>query len=88
MAGHRDLDLESKLQSAIDHGRSIWVIGDVHGYVRNLEVLLVKLQLVSDDVVLLLGDLTDKGPDSKSVIDLVSTTTNFYAIRGNHEEMM
>ena len=88
MAGHRDLDLESKLQSAIDHGRSVWVIGDVHGYFRTLEALLVKLQLSSDDVVLFLGDLIDKGPDSKSVMELVSTTTNFYSIRGNHEEMM
>ena len=84
----RDYELEKKLQTAVDDGANIWVIGDVHGYFKTLQSLIEKLQLKENDIVVMLGDLIDRGPTSADVVNYVKTTGNFYSIRGNHEQMM
>ena len=88
MAKMRDYDLEEELQNRIDNGSNIWVIGDVHGHFNTLKLLVKKLELGVDDVVVMLGDLIDRGPTSAHVVNYVKTTKNFYCIRGNHEQMM
>ena len=60
----RDYGLEEELQNALERGANVWVIGDVHGYYNTLESLLKSLELKRDDVVVLLGDLIDRGPRS------------------------
>jgi len=66
-------------------------IGDVHGCDVALETLLAELAPASEDTVVLLGDLCDRGPDTRRVIDLLldlSKRCDVKVVRGNHDEMM
>lgn len=68
------------------------MIGDVHGELGHLDVLLGRLpDLDADDTVVLLGDFVDRGPDSKGVVERVrslqrESTAKVVALRGNHED--
>ena len=84
----RNIALETKLQSILDQGSNVWVIGDVHGYFGTLEALIERLGLGENDAVVMLGDLIDRGPTSADVVNRVRTTANLHSIRGNHEQMM
>ncbi|HEX6985349.1 MAG TPA: metallophosphoesterase [Planctomycetaceae bacterium] len=71
-------------------GRTI-AIGDVHGCDVALERLLEVVAPTAEDTVVLLGDLCDRGPDTKRVIDLLldlSRRCDLKLILGNHDEMM
>jgi diadenosine tetraphosphatase ApaH/serine/threonine PP2A family protein phosphatase len=73
-----------------------FVVGDVHGHVRKLSLLLPKLkgQMESGDALVFIGDYIDRGPDSQGVIDWVlGQMTGGWdgpvtALKGNHEELM
>ena len=72
-------------------GRRGFVIGDIHGCSKALEVLLENMQLTGDDYVVSLGDAIDRGPDSSGVLDLLLDVRDEFElifILGNHEEMM
>tara|TARA_Y100000766_G_scaffold131534_1_gene113110 strand:- start:24 stop:800 length:777 start_codon:yes stop_codon:yes gene_type:complete len=84
----RDFELEKNLQSTIDNGNSVWVIGDIHGYNETFDALIKKLSITDQDIILCLGDLIDKGPGSLEVLKKVSKSSQIFSIRGNHEEMM
>ena len=84
----RDFELEKNLQSTIDNGNSVWVIGDIHGYYETFDALIKKLSITDQDIILCLGDLIDKGPDSLKVLERVKQSSQIFSIRGNHEEMM
>lgn len=81
------LDISSKFSNFI-------VIGDVHGCYDELNELLLKqdiselLQLPNTAVVFV-GDLIDKGPKSKEVLNwffnMEKKNSNYFCIRGNHE---
>jgi serine/threonine protein phosphatase 1 len=77
-------------------GQRWYVIGDIHGRCDLFEALaaaidaddLVREQ--ADTIVVLLGDLVDRGPDSAGVIALARAWQQRRAVRvlaGNHEEM-
>lgn len=73
-----------------DQGRLI-AIGDVHGCVHALDVLLAEIQPTADDHLVFLGDLIDQGRDSREVIDRLIELRGrcrVTVIEGNHEEMM
>jgi len=65
-------------------GRTI-VIGDVHGCLDELEDLLKTVDRRSDDRVLIVGDLVDRGPDSIGVIRYC-IENGIESIMGNHDE--
>ncbi|MEZ6058036.1 MAG: metallophosphoesterase family protein [Planctomycetaceae bacterium] len=70
-------------------GRTI-VIGDIHGCDVALETLLDALDLQSNDLVITLGDVIDRGPNSRRCIDLLlelQQTCRSVHLMGNHEEM-
>ncbi len=70
-------------------GRTI-AIGDIHGCDLALEVLLREMRVRPEDTVIVLGDVIDRGPDSKRCIELLldlRTRCQFRHIMGNHEEM-
>ena len=69
---HRDPGLEKALQGALDDGSSVWAVGDIHGYREEFEILLDKLELTEGDMVICVGDLIDRGPDSQGVLSIVS----------------
>ncbi|OGU17767.1 MAG: serine/threonine protein phosphatase [Geobacteraceae bacterium GWC2_53_11] len=69
-----------------------FVIGDIHGCADTLRRLVEeKLQPSPADRIYLLGDLIDRGPDSKGVLDFIfelrKRGLTVESIRGNHEEM-
>jgi serine/threonine protein phosphatase 1 len=66
----------------------IYVVGDVHGCRRELEDLLARLSPGEDDLVLFVGDLVRKGPDSAGVVALVRSRENVLSIRGNNEDKL
>ena len=84
----RNSALEIKLQSILDQGSNVWVIGDVHGYFGTLEALIERLAMGGNDAIVMLGDLIDRGPTSADIVNHVRTTSNIHSIRGNHEQMM
>ncbi|MEZ4668247.1 MAG: metallophosphoesterase [Anaerolineae bacterium] len=61
------------------------VIGDPHGCYEELLDLLDKAGLGSDDQIISIGDLVDRGSDSAKVLDFFRTTPNATSIMGNHE---
>ena len=70
--------------------RRIFAIGDVHGCARELDLLLAKIQPQPEDLVVFLGDYIDRGPDAKTVIDLVielRRRCEVICLKGNHEDM-
>ena len=65
------------------NGRLI-AIGDIHGCHVEFADLLAQLELTRDDRLILLGDLVNRGPDSRKVIAL-ARTHRATALLGNHE---
>ncbi|MEZ6047531.1 MAG: metallophosphoesterase family protein [Planctomycetaceae bacterium] len=67
-------------------------IGDIHGCGTALETLLSALELTENDRLVLLGDIVDRGPQTRQVIELLlqlkSDGQEIILIRGNHEEML
>jgi len=47
------------------------IIGDIHGCLRQLDALLEAISLSTDDHLILLGDLIDRGPNSAGVLKRV-----------------
>ncbi|HUI24572.1 MAG TPA: metallophosphoesterase family protein [Candidatus Kryptonia bacterium] len=68
-----------------------FVVGDLHGCVDELEVLLEGLALTAGDNVIFLGDYVDRGPASSAVIERLIRLRNegpaCVFLRGNHEDM-
>ena len=66
-------------------------IGDIHGCADALQTLLNLIAPSSGDTLVVLGDIVDRGDDSKRTVDLlieVSQHATVRSIQGNHEEMM
>lgn len=67
-----------------------WVVSDVHGCAKTLQVLVEGLNLTRQDQLFLLGDYIDRGPNSAEVLDFLINLREqgyqVYAIRGNHEQ--
>jgi serine/threonine protein phosphatase 1 len=71
-------------------GRTL-AIGDIHGCLLQLDALIDAVRLTTDDHLILLGDLIDRGPDSAGVIRRAIQLREKFrvsVIMGNHEEMM
>jgi serine/threonine protein phosphatase 1 len=69
-----------------------FVIGDIHGCAATLRRLVEEtLCPLPGDRIYLLGDLLDRGPDSKGVLDFILELRErglaVNSVRGNHEEM-
>ncbi|MEI6062649.1 MAG: metallophosphoesterase [Bacteroidota bacterium] len=70
-----------------------WVIPDVHGCLLTLRTLVEDLiDVQKGDALIFLGDVIDRGPDSRGVIDYIMELPGkgieTSVIRGNHEDYM
>ncbi len=70
-----------------------YVITDVHGCANTLKALVLdQLKLQKHDELYILGDLVNKGPDSKGVLDFVMHLQKQHykvsCLRGNHDQML
>ncbi len=67
-------------------------ISDIHGCFLTLEKLLHKIDYKATDHLIVLGDLIDRGPRSKEVLDLFLSLRakgqQVTLLRGNHEVML
>jgi diadenosine tetraphosphatase ApaH/serine/threonine PP2A family protein phosphatase len=73
----------------------VYAIGDVHGRVDCLTQLLELIEAdkaanpASAVKIVMLGDYTDRGPDSRAVVELLAGRANgedFICLRGNHDQ--
>lgn len=88
---------EPRATHAVPERRRIYAIGDIHGRDDLFEELLGLIE--SDDAaapsaetsLILLGDLVDRGPSSKQVVDRAIEASrrwpDFHLLAGNHEEV-
>ena len=77
--------------------RTIYAIGDIHGDLDQLRAIHsfidadITTQLAVDPVIIHIGDLVDRRPDSKGVIDHLMTGSNagkpWVVLRGNHDRL-
>jgi len=66
----------------------IYIVGDPHGCRVELDELCDAIELSDDDLLVFVGDLVRKGPDSKGVVDRVRNAPNMLTVRGNNEEKL
>ena len=79
-------------------GKRCYAIGDVHGRLDLLEGLFDiirdhnKSRPKRQTTIVMLGDLIDRGPDSRGVIEFLrrppEVGANLVCLKGNHEEML
>ena len=79
-------------------GYRAYAIGDIHGRSDLLEILLAKIETdiashpQSENFIIFLGDLIDRGPDSAAVVERLRTygpgDTTIVFLSGNHEEVI
>lgn len=68
-----------------------FVIGDIHGCSKALNLMLDELSPQNDDFLVTLGDYVDRGPDTRGVIDRLldlDERTHLIPLLGNHEILM
>lgn len=65
-------------------GYSLNIIGDIAG---NFNTLMALIKKMPDDDIILVGDLNDRGPRSKEVIEWAMENAT-EVLAGNHEHMM
>jgi len=66
----------------------IAALGDIHGNYQALITVIDHVETWQPDVVLVLGDIVNRGPRSKDCFDLIqekSTRAGWQVIKGNHE---
>ena len=67
--------------------RNIWLVGDLHGcFARLMAALRERRFDPYQDLLLSVGDLIDRGPQSAQCLDLLRYRW-VCAVRGNHEQM-
>jgi serine/threonine protein phosphatase 1 len=66
-------------------------VGDVHGCSLHLDALLAAVRPTAADRIIFLGDLVDRGPDTRGVLGRVlalKAELDVTCLRGNHELLM
>ncbi|MES2792630.1 MAG: metallophosphoesterase family protein [Planctomycetota bacterium] len=69
----------------------ILALGDIHGCNTALDTLLGQIQLTADDCLVLVGDVVDRGPGTRQVIERLIELRDYcelHFVRGNHEQML
>ena len=75
----------------------LYAVGDIHGHNALLVEMLAAIERdiisapTADNVVVFLGDLIDRGPDSAGVVERLRTVAGPYKsvfLMGNHEEVL
>ena len=76
-----------KVMDLTEHKGRVFFTTDLHGY---YDLLHEKMKEVgfdsSKDILIVAGDLTDRGPDSHYVLDYLDSSW-LHSVRGNHEQM-
>ena len=62
-----------------------YVISDIHGDFNRFLKILKKINLGSDDILYIIGDIPDRGNQTFELLDFVMKANNVIHIKGNHE---
>lgn len=65
-----------------------YVMGDIHGEADRFHAMLEKIRFSEEDVMILLGDVIDRGPDGIALLLEIMEMPNVIMLLGNHEYMM
>ena len=65
-----------------------YVMSDIHGYMSLFNSILKQINLTDEDVLYILGDVIDRGPDGIKILLKIMRSKNIFMILGNHEYMM
>lgn len=69
--------------------KNYWIIGDIHGELALLDRLLESIARFNPELIVFVGDLIDRGPQVKEVVDrIMDLDTRTVKLMGNHELMM
>lgn len=71
-----------------DAYEDIYIVGDIHGCIRELEELIATVGADEDTLFVFVGDLVRKGPDSSAVLEYVRERENMVTVRGNNEQKL
>ena len=98
-----DMKPDTKFKPKAPPGSCLYAVGDVHGRLDLLDNLLKQIERDGKTappktrrVLVLLGDLIDRGPDSRGVLDRVAELLKgkrlpgfaVHVLKGNHEDAM
>lgn len=84
-------------EARLPHGLRVYAVGDVHGRADLLAAMLERIDRdfhanpVAARRVVMLGDYTDRGPQSCQVIDMLAARLDdpdFVFLKGNHDEWL
>ena len=76
--------VDAAVQRAKERYPRVIAIGDVHGCIDELQDLLRECDYRPGDLIVFLGDLVSKGPDSISVVQM-AREIGAIGVRGNHD---
>ena len=63
----------------------IYLISDLHGMYNEYRQMLKKIEFGDDDVLYVLGDVVDRGPEPMKILQDMSMRSNVIPILGNHD---
>lgn len=64
-----------------------YLISDIHGESDRFFRLLKEIQFSDEDILYILGDVVDRGPDGIMLLQYIMQHRNMYMLLGNHEYM-
>ena len=64
-----------------------YVISDLHCHFDLLIKLLETISFSENDILYIIGDICDRGPDSLKILFYIQDHNNIILIKGNHEYM-
>lgn len=100
--GTDDADVIEAPVARVPHGQRVYAVGDIHGRLDLFDQLLQRIEQddaargPADTTLILLGDLVDRGPESRGVVERAmaladgagATGRKVRLLAGNHEEML
>jgi hypothetical protein len=91
MTSSEKTDKDPKFARILDirevcRGKRVFVVGDLHGCMEELVLLNLLTRFdPSKDVMIILGDIIDRGPGIWNLMLMVMTCPGIYMLMGNHE---
>lgn len=95
--GEDHADAAAMPVARVPQGQRVYAVGDIHGRLDLFDQLLQRIEeddarrSPAETTLILLGDLVDRGPESRGVVDRAMQLVQNGKVRvlaGNHEEML
>lgn len=65
-----------------------YLMSDIHGEADRFHAMLKKIGFSKEDILIILGDVIDRGPDGIDLLLEIMDMPNVIMLLGNHEYMM